>query len=113
MFRVEGGGAITALSHLTLGELQYYMMEFVALVLSFDSIQHICLEIIHIKNRSLFKNKNKWRVLPRTKSKRCPMVRFAPLVSFLVKLVTTTTFVVYILLHNRTISYSEPQLQDI
>ena len=47
----------------------------------------------------------------------CPVARargapahFAPLVPFIVKLVTTTTFVVYILLHSRTISYSEPQL---
>ena len=38
------------------------------------------------------------------------MARFAPLVLFLVKLVTTTTLVMCILLHSRTISYSDPQL---
>ena len=61
---------------------------------------------------SLFQKINKWRVLPRSKGKRRPHVRFAPLVLFLVKLVTTTTLVVCILLHSRTrsISYSEPQL---
>ena len=59
---------------------------------------------------SLFPKKNKWRVLPRSKGKRRPPARFAPLVLFLVKLVTTTILVVCILLHSRTISYSEPQL---
>ena len=59
---------------------------------------------------SLFPKKNKWRVLPRSKGKRRPPARFAPFLLFLVKLVTTTTLVVCILLHSRTISYSDPQL---
>ena len=64
---------------------------------------------------SLFPQKNKWRVLPRSKGKRRPPARFAPLVEFLAKLVRTTTFVVYILLHSRTtsISYSKPQLRHM
>ena len=81
---------------LTLGELQYYTLKFVAVVLSLDSVQHICQKIIHIRNRSLFRKK--------IYSTFCPALPFA------VKLVTTTTFVVYIFLHGRTISHSESQV---
>ena len=81
-------------------------MEFVALVLSFDSIHnptYLLGNITHKKYITFSKKIN---------GASCPVARArgAPLLLFLVKLITTTTLVVYILLHSRTISYSEPQL---
>ena len=58
---------------------------------------------------SLFQKKINGASCPVARARGAPLARFAPLVPFLVKLVTTTTPVVCILLHSRTISYSDPQ----
>ena len=58
----------------------------------------------------LFRKKINGASCPVVRARGAPRCVLPPLVQFVVKLVTTTTLVVCILLHSRTISYSEPQL---
>ena len=61
---------------------------------------------------SLFPKKINGASCPVARARGAPPARFAPLLLFLVKLVTTTTLVVCISLHSRTISYSDPQYEE-
>ena len=59
---------------------------------------------------SLFPKKINGASCPVARARNAPLRVLPHLYYFLVKLVTTTTLVVCILLHSRTISYSEPPL---